>query len=124
MFIWIYFLKLYKCYIFILWQYDVTKKLPLLLLLLSLSFSYMLSPYQSLALFHFALVFFLTPFIFLGISSQYMMSPSFRMHKPENSEPSLKILFTHCVCVCVCVCMFYSVGIFKTQVIFSISSKP
>ena len=26
---WIYFLKLYKCYIFIFWQYDVTKKLPL-----------------------------------------------------------------------------------------------
>ena len=25
---WIYFLKLYKCYIFIFWQYDVTKKLP------------------------------------------------------------------------------------------------
>ena len=67
-------------------------------------------------------------FIFLGISSQYMMSPSFRMHKPENSEPSLKILLTHslcvCVCECVCVCVFYSVGIFRTQVIFSISSKP
>ena len=29
---WIYFLKLYKCYIFILWQYDVTKKLPFCLL--------------------------------------------------------------------------------------------
>ena len=26
-FMWIYFLKLYKCYIFILWQDDVTKKL-------------------------------------------------------------------------------------------------
>ena len=25
---WIYFLKLYKYYIFIFWQYDVTKKLP------------------------------------------------------------------------------------------------
>ena len=66
-------------------------------------------------------------FIFLGISSQYMMSPSFRMHKPENSEPSVKnpsYTFFVCVCVCMYVCMFYSVGIFRTQVIFSISSKP
>ena len=66
-------------------------------------------------------------FIFLGISSQYMMSPSFRMHKPENSEPSVKnpsYTFFVCVCVCMYVCMFYSVGIFRTQVIFSIPSKP
>ena len=55
---WIYFLKLYKCYIFILWQYDVTKKLPFCLLLFSLSSSYTLNPYQSLTLFHFALFFF------------------------------------------------------------------
>ena len=61
-------------------------------------------------------------FIFLGISSQNMMSPSFRMQKPENSEPSLKILFTYYFCMCVC--MFYSVGIFRIQVTFSISSKP
>lgn len=40
--------------VFILWQYDVTKKLPFLQ---PLSFHGVLSPYQSLALFHFSLFF-------------------------------------------------------------------
>ena len=69
--------QLYKCYIFIFWQYDVTKKLPFfcncsachLHICLILTVSCIIS-FCSVFFFFlsFALFFFFFPFIFLGIS--------------------------------------------------------